>query len=378
MTQLSAQTVKSLFIDPSQGNQLTHAQWSQFIFILRECDLLGRFYYLAREHECYDLFPNKVKHHLHSAKVKADRQAKQAIYEAVELGENLTEIDVHPIFLKGVAYTLRNSSASKGRVYSDMDVLVAKSQLKEVERRLSIFGWFVKDLDEYDQKYYRQWAHEIPPMQQHSRGTVADIHHNLLPPISGRAPDITMFTNHLHSTETGLFTLSKPAMVLHSIIHLFFNEEFSNGFRDLTDLHLMFSEEDEKSDFWPELSKLSEQVKFTTELYYAVRYCQLITETQFPDSFLTLVNQAKLNPVKLAMADFLFSKVLLPHHPSCMDKYTSIARVMAEIRGHLLKMPLHILIYHSLYKVFNTVMTSFKKDKITDRNTIQNAINKRG
>jgi len=165
-------------------------------------------------------------------------------------------------------------------------------------------------------------------------------------------------------------------MVLHSIIHLFFNEEFSNGFRDLSDLHLMFSEENEQSSFWTDLVTLSIEAKFATELYYAVRYCQKITNTQFPEKFLSLVNKHKVNSLRLTLADFIFGQVLRPNHPSCASKYSVIATSLAVLRGHLLKMPLHILLYHSLHKLFVVTKTLFENEKSNKKTRIQNVINK--
>ncbi len=361
MNILTKQNFIDIFNNPVKSCILSTAQWSHLIFILRECDLLARYYYLSQQAGCFIDYPDKAKHHLTSAKVQADRQAKQARFEAYEIDKNLSAIDVRPIFLKGVAYTLRDCSASLGRIYSDMDILVDKKQLLNIERKLSFFGWFVKKTDDYDQKYYREWAHEIPPMQQASRGTVADIHHNLLPPISGKAPDIKLFTNNLYTTQAGLLTLSKSAMVLHSIIHLFFNEEFSHGFRDLSDLHLLFTEEDNRSSFWEELLSLSKRANFEKELFYAVRYCTSITKTEFPAEFISAINKFNISHTRIKFIDFIFKNALQPLHPSFSTRSSKLALSLAMLRGHLLKMPLHILIYHSLHKLFDSTVKAFSK-----------------
>jgi hypothetical protein len=31
-------------------------------------------------------------------------------------------------------------------------------------------GWAATHHDAYDQRYYRQWMHELPPMQPYARG----------------------------------------------------------------------------------------------------------------------------------------------------------------------------------------------------------------
>jgi len=362
MNNFTSDKVIRLFNSPQEALGLSLQQWAHFIFILRENDLLARFHYLSKNDNSILSFPKQVVHHLHSAHIKAKRQAKQARFEATELHNNLKTIDVTPVFLKGVAYTLRDSSASIGRIYSDMDILVQKNDLRDIEKKLSFSGWFTQQLDNYDQRYYREWAHEIPPMQQASRGTIADIHHNLLPPISGRAPDINIFIKNPHITKEGLYTLSHHAMVLHSIIHLFFNEDFKNGFRDLSDLHIMFSEVDKKQKFWDDLHHLAIDSNFEVELFYALRYCQRINNTSFPQSFVNAVNNATPNRTSLIFADFIFINVLAPLHPSLSDFKTKIAVFCAIIRGHLLKMPLHILIFHSTHKFVDHIYKIFKNE----------------
>jgi hypothetical protein len=247
-----------------------------------------------------------------------------------------------------------------------MDLLVSKKDLNEVEKKLSFFGWFTQKIDDYDQKYYREWAHEIPPMQQASRGTIADIHHNLLPPISGRAPDIKTFIREPHQTEDGLYTLSQHAMILHSIVHLFFNEDFKNGFRDLSDLNIMFSEIDQQSDFWSNIYQLAIDSSFENELFYAVRYCQIINGTVFPGYFVANISKFSPTKMRLVISDFIFINVLRPTHPSLSNLKTQIANLFAVTRGHFLKMPLHILMAHSFHK-FNDhirkMMLNEHKDK---------------
>ncbi|UUZ51358.1 nucleotidyltransferase family protein [Massilia sp. B-10] len=43
--------------------------------------------------------------------------------------------------------------------------------------------------DPYDQRYYRVWMHEIPPMQHVQRGSVIDVHHAILPLTAAARPD---------------------------------------------------------------------------------------------------------------------------------------------------------------------------------------------
>ena len=154
MNNISTKDVVKATCKPELALNFTLSQWSMFIFILRENKILARFYYLSINAGIFEQTPKKVQHHLLSAKIQANRQACQAKYEAEKLTQHLSSIQIKAIFLKGVAYTLLENSASLGRTYSDMDVLVNKKDLKSIEQNLTMHGWFAKEI-------VVQWASDL-------------------------------------------------------------------------------------------------------------------------------------------------------------------------------------------------------------------------
>jgi hypothetical protein len=66
-------------------------------------------------------------------------------------------------------------------MFSDVDVLVPRDRLADVEAALMLAGWASTNPSEYDQHYYRRWMHELPPLQHIRRQTVLDVHHAILP-----------------------------------------------------------------------------------------------------------------------------------------------------------------------------------------------------
>ena len=92
------------------------------------------------------------------------------------------------VLLKGAAYIALGLPLAEGRRIADIDILTEKQNLRAAERELIFYGWAKTKTDDYDQRYYREWMHEIPPLQHRQRGTVVDVHHNILPPILKRAP----------------------------------------------------------------------------------------------------------------------------------------------------------------------------------------------
>ena len=79
----------------------------------------------------------------------------------------LATVDVDLVLLKGAAYLMAGLPAARGRVFSDVDILVPVARLAEVENALMLHGWSTTHHNAYDQRYYRQWMHELPPLAQH-------------------------------------------------------------------------------------------------------------------------------------------------------------------------------------------------------------------
>src|SRR3546814_14739447 len=98
------------------------------------------------------------------ARLDAEREARQALWEADRAAEALAGLDVPVVLLKGTAYAAAGLRAGQGRFIGDLDILVPRDAMERVERALIDAGWeWVKD-DPYDDSYYRPWMPELPPM----------------------------------------------------------------------------------------------------------------------------------------------------------------------------------------------------------------------
>ena len=125
--------------------------------------------------------------------------------------------------MKGAGYTLSGAPVGDTRIYNDIDILADKKSIDAIEKRLYLIGWLSEELTEHDEKYYRKWAHEIPPLIHGKRGTIVDVHHNhnIIPIISGRHIDADKFAKNTVTTEDGFQILSFAAMTLHSLFMCF-------------------------------------------------------------------------------------------------------------------------------------------------------------
>lgn len=351
MQQTLFSVIVNLFKNPDSGLVLSEKTWEEVVFVLRQGKLLATLYHLASARGSFQKYPDYAKKHLHSASVYADRQAQQVIYECMEITAILKNKNITPVFLKGAGYTLAGSQNGMGRVYTDIDVLVEKSVINIAQDMLQKKGWHSEKLNDYDERYYREWAHEVPPMSNIFRGTIIDLHHNIVPPITGRAPDPSLFFDEVYYTQEGLALLSPAAATLHSCVHLFTNEDFSNGFRDLIDLYLLTQEYGD-TEYWKNLFELAEQSGFSLELFYCMSMLKQTFDIVLPESMVQPLLAKYKNFKTDFLIKFVFKRALYPHHALTFSSLNNLASFLVYIRGHWIKMPFHILVMHLSVKFF--------------------------
>jgi hypothetical protein len=347
--------LRKVFGDDKQIDRLTLDDWEFVIESLRENASLARFAYHVQEDACVDI-PQQATPHLQSELIRAMRQKQQALYECRLIDKHMREIGVTPVFLKGAAYSISDSQVGHGRLYGDIDVLVKKQDIEKSKQVLLERGWFPQTLNDYDEMYYREWAHEIPPLTHLERGTVIDLHHNLVPPISGQAPDVSDFTQDVIETEDALTVFSPAAQTLHSAVHLFLNEDFAHGFRDLTDLHILFTTHRADTVYWERLIELAQASEFEKELQLAIRYCKSLLMTNIPEKYESRIYT--LRKTNFTLLDAMFNRVLLPRHPKSDSYDRSFWELLAYMRGHFMKMPFPVLVKHLTIKSWRGLVES--------------------
>lgn len=317
-------------------------RWDVLIPQARAAGVLGRLGALAAPFS--EMLPGPVWHALEAGLTMAERQAVAVQHELAQLDAALADTGVPVVVLKGAAYVAAGIDAGAGRMMSDIDLLVPRAALGEVEAALMLAGWASQSRDAYDQRYYRQWMHEIPPMEHLRRGTVLDVHHNLLPE-TGRIrthPAVFIDAATLLPGMRCLRVPTLPDMILHSAAHLMHEGEWGHGLRDLADLHALIPPAC-TDDFWTELSKRAHLLGLEYPLFLALEQLQQVFARPSPLLNRLPVRHNPLLDALITRAVFSFD----PHHRSAL---TRLAELALYVRSHWLRMPVHLLLPHLLYK----------------------------
>ncbi len=337
---------------PDSVRAFDEARWDRLIRQARLAGLLARTAEaLEASMRGLDPVPPAPRMHLAASQAVARAQHAQVRREVRMLAQALAPIGVEPVLLKGSAYLFAGLPAARGRVFSDIDILVPKARLPEVEACLMTHGWATTHHSPYDQKYYRQWMHELPPMRHILRDIMLDVHHTILPPTARLKPDAAKLFAAARSLEgEGVGVLSPADMVLHSMTHLFHNEELSHGLRDLSDLDLLLRDFGAAASFWPALVERARELDLSRPLYYGLRHVRQAFGTPVPDSTLAAVDALGPRwPVNRWM-DGLLQRALRPPHPTAADPLTAPALFLLYVRAHWLRMPPHLLVRHLAIK----------------------------
>jgi hypothetical protein len=344
--------------DPAVAAGLDAAGWDLLLRQALGADMSTILLVLLDDAGLLGQVPAPARTHLEWARAAGERHAQAVRYEVRQIGRALSGLNLPLILLKGGAYAMAGLQAGRGRMFSDIDILVPKAQLGEVEAALMLHGWATTHQDAYDQRYYREWMHELPPMEHLRRGNVIDVHHAILPETAAARPDpdkLRATAVALPGSEPGmppLAVLAPRDMVLHSAVHMFSEGEFSHGLRNLFDLHRLLLEFGRQDGFWDGLPARARELELARPLFYALRYCRRLLGTPVPDAvFRNIAADGPRQPV-LAWMDSLFLRALLPAHPSCSDALTPVAHGMLYIRGNWLRMPFFMLLRHLFHKAF--------------------------
>jgi hypothetical protein len=199
--------------------------------------------------------------------------------------------------------------------------------------------------------------HELPPMEHMQRGTILDIHHSILPQTASRQPDASkLITDAIPVTGVpGAYVLAPVDMALHSMTHLFHNEEFSHGLRDLSDLDLLLRHFGGEPAFWDRLVARAFEQNLERPLFYGLRYTARILGTPIPREVVLLADAGAPASAMLPLMDAIWTRALRTPHPSATLPLTGLALFALYVRAHWMRMPLPMLVRHLAVKGWRRV-----------------------
>jgi len=333
---------------PETMTSLTEREWDALLRHSRSASLLSRLALDVQTCQGWDALPLRVRQHMRAATFVAKRQIRAVRWEVHKMHEALGHLDIPIVLLKGAAYVMDDLPPARGRLFGDIDLLVPRDRLGDVEMQLRLHGWHGTHHDAYDQRYYRQWMHEIPPVTHITRGSTLDVHHNILPLTARLKPQASDLLAALHPIAgySNLYRLGNADLILHSATHLFHEGEWAHALRDLVDLDTLLRHFASKPGFLKALHARAETLGLQKPLQYALQSTQALLLTPLPELDLTAPSNKSAN----VLINRPFVHGFASAHRDLSGPGSDLALFALYIRSHWLRMPMHLLLPHLLHK----------------------------
>jgi hypothetical protein len=339
--------------DPASFVALAPQEMDLAIRLLRRARLLGRVAVDLQQAGAGRDLPGVVKDQFDSARITVEARQRAALWEVDRLAWALQDLpDVPIVLLKGCAYAMVATPNARGRTFADVDVMVPERDLPQVEAALQSRGWRAKELDAYDEQYYRRWGHEIPPLVHGEREVEVDLHHRILRRTARLKPSPGLLFEAVRDVPGSRFKVLAPVdMVLHAVVHLFYGGEMDDALRELVDIdelvrHFAASE----PGFWEQFWYRAKALDLARPAFYGLRYAQQMLGTPVPGAVAAGSREGSPAAAMVWSMDRLVPRALFPQHPDAPDRVTGAARMVLYARSHWVKMPPGMLAGHLLRK----------------------------
>ena len=341
--------------EPGRALDWTIEDWQRIVRLSRRLRLLSRLAAGLQAQALLDAVPAPARRHL-VAELQLSRWRVTAMRWALErVGAALADCH-HPIvLLKGAAYIGQDLSIARGRMPADVDILVPREHIAVAQDRLRQAGWQEVELDAHDQRYYREWSHEVPPMRHPVHRIELDLHHNVLPPVAKIHVDAARLLGRIRPSRLPGWSVFDPVdQFLHAAAHLFCDSELRDRIRDLVDLDELarhFADADAR--FWPSLGERAAELGLSEPLALAAHLLVAWFDTPIPAQTLKQVRQAGPGALHRWWLLPVMTRVLMPVEPDREAGWpVRLADALVLARYHRNRMPLKLLAPHLLHKAF--------------------------
>ncbi len=248
------------------------------------------------------------------------------------------------VALKGAAYLLRDLKAARGRVAADVDLLVPEAAVDRASALLDELGYVIaqeKD-NPYDRRYYRAYMHEVAPRRHPVRDVELDLHFRLLPRTHRYAFAMDPIWERVRKLPGSAYNgLADVDLFIHAAIHFLIDGEGREATRRLVELYDLL-------DLWPDqkgaraaVMPRARELGVASVLAAAFALLDELEES-FGDR-----SRRRITSAPLRLARHALWRVQEEEEGG---RPAPLARRLLWLRGHLLRMPLPLLLRHLVTK----------------------------
>lgn len=339
-------------LEPRQVQRWSVPAWERVVRLARRHRLLARLAWAVHDAGLESQLPLEVSNHLAGARAVSQARTRAMTW----LVERLPAMLDHPayplVLLKGAAYVAQGLPIAKGRLPSDLDILVPPSALEHAQFFLRAAGWQEPALDDHDRRYYFEWSHELPPLRHRAFDVELDVHHHMLAPRRGSMPDTDLLLAQSRPVGKAPWRVLSPVdQLLHCAAHLFHDSAPRDRLRDVVDLDGLFREVARTPSVWPQLDERAVQFDLIEPLYLATHFCRRLLDTPVDADLVERVVSRQERSASTPVVRALMQRALTPAEPGLADgPAKGIAEFVLLARYHWHRLPPRLLLRHAWHK----------------------------
>ena len=351
----AGRTLLDVLDAPASVAPWPESRWDLSLRHARSARLLGTLAESLRSDSVWEILPARIRSVLQGELHRNAYFERAVHYELDCVAAALAGTDVPVILLKGAAYLLQGLPHARGRQIGDVDLMVPRARLDEVESALCRSGWIFSKTSAYDQHYYRAWSHELPSLRVPGHALELDVHHTILP-IKGRLrPDAARLVGDARSVPGSPWRCLSPAdQILHASAHLFQDSDGWNKLRDLLDLdRLIRFHAAREADLPAQLIERSRLHELRRPFWYATQFLSAWFGTPHAADLANALRPWPGSRPVTALSCRLWCLTLPPPRlDAAFTPSERFAKGSLEVRAVWLRMPPWLLAYHAANKAW--------------------------
>lgn len=334
--------------DPPRAQGLALPDWEPLIGLARAARVHATLGHRLRANaETWAAVPEQPRGHLEAAMNFAAWRRHLLDLELHALDRQVPA-GIEVALIKGAAYHAQRLPLAEGRLAADIDLLVRREDLDDAEAALIAGGWRSTVTDPYDQRYYREWSHELPPMQADGHALELDLHHGIAPVTSHCRPDpVALWARRRPIADSRFYVLDPADQLIHAVVHLFQDTELDGRLRDLLDIDAMLRALPGEDAALRSIASRVAQFGADRLFWYALTTCQRWLGTPIP----SVLWPEPPSRIAQAAMRWMLPRTLLPRLPEEGPAPGGmLAAKLAQLRYHRMRMPVGLLLWHGLAK----------------------------
>jgi hypothetical protein len=350
-----AQRLLEVLREPARCSTFDAPTWDRLLRSARAARLQGTLAARVSAALSIDRLDPIVRRQLLAGQVEAEFRAQKVRHLLSAIEPLIAASAVPCLLLKGSAYLTQGLALAEGRIPADVDVMVPRTAIDDIEQALRAAGWqYDEELTPYDHRYYRDWSHELPPLRSPGQALELDLHHTILPPLGRLKPETRALFDAASRMQGTPFSVLAPAdQVLLAAAHLFHDSDCTNRLRDLVDVDGLlraFSAND--PEFWRTLDARAQRHHLGRPLWYALTFARAWLGTPVPDDALGRIEAYRPAGAVASVVVALIARTLPPVDPDGeATRLRSWASRLLLARATGQRMPPGLVAKHGLHKL---------------------------